>query len=217
MRPNGLIVFDMDSTLIRIECIDEIASLTGAATKVATITERAMRGELDFEQSLRERVTCLQGVELNQFERLFTPIPFMTGAQEAVQQLKQNGWRVVLASGGFNWFAQRVAEALQLDAYFANQLSVQDERLTGELEGEIVDAQAKAQVVERCRQEWHVPAGHVVAVGDGANDALMLQQADVGVAFCAKPALQAVADISVQQHDLRKVVNALQQRGLIMS
>ncbi|MGM0525871.1 MAG: phosphoserine phosphatase SerB [Pseudomonadota bacterium] len=214
-QATGLIVFDMDSTLIQIECIDEIASLTGAGAKVAEITERAMLGQLDFEQSLRKRVKCLSGVSETEFERLFSPIPLTPGAPELVSQLRRLGWKTALVSGGFSWFAQRVAKRLKLDDYQANDLVVVEQRLNGELFGNIVDAQYKAERLRQLQRRWSIPAGQTVAVGDGANDALMLKAADIGIAFCAKPALRAQADYCVDEQDLRRLIPVLTQAGLI--
>lgn len=211
LRCDNVIVFDMDSTLIQIECIDEIAALTGAGAQVAEITERAMRGELDFEQSLRQRVACLRGVSVTDFERIFNPIPFTAGAAVLINTLQQKNWRTVLVSGGFEWFASRVAESLKLDEYYANTLHTEGNTLTGEVSTPIVDAQYKAAQVRRLRQQ----AGCVVAVGDGANDIPMLQAADLGVAFCAKPVVRRVADLCVDQPDLSLLLPLLRERELI--
>jgi phosphoserine phosphatase len=210
-RADNVIVFDMDSTLIQIECIDEIAALTGAGAQVAAITERAMRGELDFEQSLRERVACLKGVSVNEFEKIFNPLPLTAGAELLISTLQQAGWRTVLVSGGFEWFAERVAAALKLDEYYANVLVTQAMTLTGEVGEPVVDANYKAMQVSRLKQQ----AAHVVAVGDGANDIAMLEVADLGVAFCAKPALRKVADICIEQPDLSLLLPELKKLGLI--
>jgi len=214
-QATGLIVFDMDSTLIQIECIDEIASLTGAGEKVAAITEQAMQGQLDFEQSLRQRVKCLNGVSEADFEELFSPIPLTPGATELVSQLGRMGWKTALVSGGFSWFAERVTKQLKLDDYKANELAIVEKKLNGELLGDIVDAQYKADQLRRLQHRWSIPAGKTVAVGDGANDALMLQAADIGIAFCAKPALRSQADYCVDEPDLRLLIPILTRAGLI--
>lgn len=212
---DNVIVFDMDSTLIQIECIDEIALLTGAADKVARITEQAMRGELDFEQSLRARVACLTEVEEAHFINLFEPIPLTTGASDLLDVLRQHHWRSVLVSGGFSWFAKRVAEALQLDEWHANQLASEAGKLTGLLQGKIVDAEYKAAQVRRLQQQVRSTGGQVVAVGDGANDIPMLQAADVGVAFCAKPIVKAAADYCIDSPDLTLILPLLRSQGLL--
>ncbi|MGM0480465.1 MAG: phosphoserine phosphatase SerB [Pseudomonadota bacterium] len=211
----GIIIFDMDSTLIDIECIDEIANLIDVKDKVAAITAQAMRGELDFAESLRERVKCLTGVNEQKFEQLFEPIPLMPGAQHLVQRLQQQGWKTALVSGGFDWFAQRVAHRLQLDSYLANQLQINDKALTGSLTGDIIDGAGKAKQLQQLQRDWSVEKGTTVAVGDGANDSLMLQAADVGIAFCAKPALKQVADFCIDTPDLTLVLPILQRLGLL--
>ncbi|MDV6317133.1 phosphoserine phosphatase SerB [Idiomarina sp. HP20-50] len=212
---SGLIVFDMDSTLIGIECIDEIARLNNRYTKVSTITEAAMRGEIDFGESLKLRVACLAGIAESQLEALFNPIPFNPGAAELIHTLKAAGWKTALVSGGFTWFAEKVQSALNLDAIVANQLEVIDGYLTGNLLGDIVDANVKAQRLKSLAEKWSIPPERTVAVGDGANDALMLEAAAVGVAYNAKPALQAVADYSVNSSNLLEIIGCLQQSKLI--
>ena len=212
---SGLIVFDMDSTLIHIECIDEIARLNNRYTKVSAITEAAMRGEIDFTESLTQRVACLEGIKESNLESLFSPIPFNPGAKELIQALQAAGWKTALVSGGFTWFANRVQAALNLDAVVANQLEVADGCLTGKVLGDIVDAQVKAAQLQQLAGHWNIPADRTVAVGDGANDALMLKAAAVGIAFNAKPALQAIADYSVNSNNLLEILGCLKQSELI--
>ncbi|MCK7460424.1 phosphoserine phosphatase SerB [Idiomarina aminovorans] len=212
---SGLIVFDMDSTLIHIECIDEIARLNNRYTKVSAITEAAMRGGIDFGESLQQRVACLKGVEESDLEKLFDPIPFNSGAAELIQTLKAAGWKTALVSGGFTWFADRVQQELNLDAVVANTLEVANGYLTGKVLGEIVDAKVKAQQLKVLAEKWQIPASRTVAVGDGANDALMLKMAAVGIAFNAKPALQAVADCSVNSNNLMGVMACMKHSKLI--
>ena len=212
---SGLIVFDMDSTLIHIECIDEIARLNNRYTKVSAITEAAMRGEIDFVESLIQRVACLEGIKESDLESLFSPIPFNPGAKELIQALQAAGWKTALVSGGFTWFANRVQAALNLDAVIANQLEVADGCLTGKVLGDIVDAQVKAEQLQQLAGHWNIPSDRTVAVGDGANDALMLKAAAVGIAFNAKPALQAIADYSVNSNNLLEILGYLKQSELI--
>lgn len=212
---SGLIVFDMDSTLISIECIDEIARLNNRYTKVSAITEAAMRGEIDFGESLKQRVACLEGIKECYLESLFNPIPFNPGALELIQVLKVAGWRTALVSGGFTWFADKVKTALKLDAVVANQLEVSNGELTGKVLGGIVDAKMKAHQLKLLAEKWQIPVNRTVAVGDGANDALMLEAAAVGIAFNAKPALQAVADYSVNSNNLLEILTCLEHSKLI--
>ncbi|WP_370215487.1 phosphoserine phosphatase SerB [Idiomarina sp.] len=211
LNHSGLIVFDMDSTLISIECIDEIANLLGQRDAVAAITEQAMRGEIDFAASLTQRVALLEGIDVSLFNRLFTPIPFTQGAQALIDYCKSKHWYCVVVSGGFTWFTGRVAEQLGLDMHVANELEIHNGKLTGKVSGAIVDGHKKAQVLQNLKQQLPANAP-VVAVGDGANDQWMLQAADLGVAFCAKPVLQEVADVSVSQPDLALIINELKGR-----
>ncbi len=209
----GLALFDMDSTLITIECIDEIAALVGRKNEVAAITAAAMEGQLDFAQSLRERVLALEGVERDAFEQLFNPIPLTAGAAGLIKWLQQRGWKTALVSGGFTWFAERVQNELQLDVAIANQLQWQNERLTGYVEEPIVDAQYKANMVTELAQKFGIDADNTIAIGDGANDALMIQAAELGVAFCAKPALREIADIAIDEPNLLALVDAFENQG----
>lgn len=205
-RP-GLAVFDMDSTLITIECIDEIAALVDRKVEVSAVTEAAMRGELDFAESLRQRVAVLQGIEQAQFERLFKPLPLTPGALQLCQWLQQQNWRIVIASGGFTWFAERVQQALQIDAICANELVWNQGRLTGAVVEPIVDAQRKADALKEYAEKWQIAAENTLAVGDGANDVLLLQAAACGVAFCAKPSLKSVADVIVDEPNLATLID----------
>ncbi|MCH2455741.1 MAG: phosphoserine phosphatase SerB [Idiomarina sp.] len=213
--PSGLIVFDMDSTLIGIECIDEIARLNDCYTKVAEITKAAMEGKIDFSESLRQRVACLQGVSESSLQRLFNPIPLHPGAQELFAELKEKGWRRAIVSGGFTWFADRLAAELQADAVVANQLEVKDGQLTGRVVGDIVDAKIKAQSLQDLANQWGIPMSKTVAVGDGANDAMMLENAAVGIAYCAKPSLKRIADYCIEEPDLRQVLTCLSHSKLL--
>ena len=211
LNHSGLIVFDMDSTLISIECIDEIAHLLGRRDAVAAITEQAMRGEIDFAASLKQRVSLLEGVDVSQFDTLFNPIPLTQGAQQLIDFCKLKNWYCVVVSGGFTWFSAKVAGELGLDLHIANELEMSDNRLTGRVLGAIVDGQKKAETLQMLRQQLpeDVP---VVAVGDGANDQWMLRAADLGIAFCAKPLLQEVADVTINQPDLALIIPELEKR-----
>ncbi|MCA1767087.1 MAG: phosphoserine phosphatase SerB [Idiomarina sp.] len=197
------------------ECIDEIARLNNRYTKVSAITEAAMRGEIDFGESLKQRVACLEGIKERDLEKLFSPIPFNPGAGKLIQTLKAAGWKTALVSGGFTWFADRVQKELNLDAVVANQLEVANGCLTGKVLGKIVDAKVKAQQLKALAEKWQIPASRTVAVGDGANDALMLKTAAVGIAFNAKPALQAVADCSVNSNDLMGIMACIEHLKFI--
>lgn len=213
--PSGLVVFDMDSTLIGIECIDEIARLNDCYTKVAEITKAAMTGKIDFSESLRLRVSCLKGVSEYSLQRLFDPIPLHLGAKELFADLKEKGWRCAIVSGGFTWFADRLAAELQADAVVANELEVKAGQLTGHLVGEIIDPEAKARSLQSLADAWHIPLSQTVAVGDGANDVMMLEKAEVGIAYRAKPALRSVANYCIEEPDLRQVLQCLERSMLL--
>lgn len=210
-RP-GLIVFDMDSTLITIECIDEIAGLAGRKAEVSAITEAAMRGQLDFAASLQQRVQVLAGISEAELSSLFDPIPLSPGAAELIAWFKQLGWKTAVVSGGFTWFTQKLRDALKLDADIANQLEWYQQQLTGRVSLPIVDAQVKADSLRQLAQRWQIDITNTIAVGDGANDIPMLKAAGLGVAFCAKPKLKEIADIVIESPDLMLLKTQLEQR-----
>ncbi|OFI32812.1 phosphoserine phosphatase SerB [Alteromonas lipolytica] len=205
----GLLVMDMDSTVIQIECIDEIAKLAGLGEQVAAVTEKAMRGELDFAESLRSRVSCLQGVEVSQLKQIRDSIPLMPGLQRLLKVLKAHGWKIAIASGGFTYFAGYLQQRLGLDAARANVLEEHNGILTGQVLGNIVDAQVKAQTVEELATEWGIPMSQTVAMGDGANDLKMMGVAALGVAFEAKPVVNAQADVAIRYSGLDTMLTYL--------
>lgn len=207
----GLALFDMDSTLITIECIDELAALVGKKQQVSEITERAMRGELDFASSLKERVAALAGVREVQLDALFKPIPLTEGAAELVAWLHSKGWKVGVVSGGFTWFTEQVKEQLNLDFARANVLVWQQQQLSGEVAEPIIDAQAKVSALHEWAQQLGIPLSQTLAIGDGANDIPMLEAAQFGVAFQAKEALRQVADLCVDEGGLMKVAYYFEQ------
>ena len=198
----GLLVMDMDSTAIQIECIDEIAKLAGTGDMVSAITERAMRGELDFSQSLRQRVATLKDAPEGILQEVKQHLPLMPGLVETVKELKNHGWKVAIASGGFTYFAEVLQQKLDLDFIAANQFEIIDGKLTGNVQGAIVDAQYKAQTLQQLAQQFNIPTENTVAIGDGANDLTMMQVANVGVAYHAKPKVQQLAQVIVNFTDL---------------
>lgn len=202
LKQAGLLVMDMDSTAIQIECIDEIAKLAGTGERVSAITERAMRGELDFSQSLRQRVATLKGAPEGILQEVKQHLPLMPGLVETVKELKNHGWKVAIASGGFTYFAEVLQQKLGLDFIAANQFEIIDGKLTGNVQGVIVDAQYKAQTLQQLAQQFHIATENTVAIGDGANDLAMMQVADVGVAYHAKPKVQQLAQVIVNFTDL---------------
>lgn len=194
----GWMVFDADSTLVDAEGIDELAARAGVGDEVAAITAAAMRGELDYEASLRDRTRRLAGLAWSEVEAVAAALPLSPGAKETVAAAQERGWKVAVVSGGFLPLVDAVAARLGLDHAAAHRLEVRDGKLTGEIEGPIVDAEAKATIARDLRGD-----GALIAVGDGANDVPLLEEADVGVSFCAKPVLEAVADVVVRRRDLR--------------
>ncbi|RDE92076.1 phosphoserine phosphatase [Aggregatibacter aphrophilus] len=202
LKQAGLLVMDMDSTAIQIECIDEIAKLAGTGDMVSAITERAMRGELDFSQSLRQRVATLKDAPEGILQEVKQHLPLMPGLVETVKELKNHGWKVAIASGGFTYFAEVLQQKLGLDFIAANQFEIIDGKLTGNVQGTIVDAQYKAQTLQQLAQQFNIATENTVAIGDGANDLAMMQVADVGVAYHAKPKVQQLAQVIVNFTDL---------------
>lgn len=205
----GLLVMDMDSTAIEIECIDEIARLAGRFEEVAAVTAEAMAGNLSFADSLHQRVASLSSVSLEQIQELKDNLPLMVGMVELCQVLKQHQWRLALASGGFTWFAEALIEPLGLDAIYANTLEVEQGKLTGRVIGDIVDAEKKAQVVAALAQQYAIAPEQTVAIGDGANDLLMMAEAQLGVAVHGKPKVVAAADAAICNGSLLQLVYLL--------
>lgn len=204
-----LVAFDMDSTLIQAECIDEIAKGAGVGDEVAAITEAAMRGELDFAGSLTRRVALLKGLDVALLESIYQRIELMPGAIELFDALKRHSIKTAILSGGFVFFASRFAERLGVDAYHCNDLVVEAGRLTGEVTHPIVDAQGKADKLIELARDWGIPIERTASVGDGANDLKVMAAAGLGVAFCAKPKVQEQADIAVNTPNLAELVPIL--------
>ncbi|MFN6262113.1 MAG: phosphoserine phosphatase SerB [Chromatiaceae bacterium] len=202
----GVLVMDMDSTAIQIECIDEIAVLAGVGPQVAAVTAAAMRGELDFAQSLRQRVATLKDAPEQVLATVLEQLPLMPGLEALVATLQQHNWTVAIASGGFTYFTEALKQRLALSATFANVLEIRDGKLTGQVLGDIVDAQVKAQVVQQLATARDIPHVQTVAIGDGANDLPMLAVAGLGVAFHAKPLVQAKAQYAIRHGSLLQLL-----------
>ena len=198
----GLLVMDMDSTTIKIECIDEIAALAGVGEEVAAVTELAMQGELDFSQSLHQRVAKLQHSSEDILAQVAHNIPLMEGLETLVTALKKHQWRVAIASGGFTYFADHLKNMLSLDAAVANVLEIQNNKLTGKVLGAVIDAQAKADCLLQLKNDFAIATSQTVAMGDGANDLVMMAAAHLGVAFHAKPLVLAQADACITKSGL---------------
>jgi len=196
-RAQRLVVLDVDSTLIQNEVIDLIADVIGCGDEVASITEAAMQGELDFEEALRSRVALFAGQPVEVLERAWERLELTPGARTFVRTLKRLGFRIAIVSGGFTFFTDRLCEELGLDYAFANRLAVRRGVLTGEVDGPIVDRRRKATLLDHMAKTEGISPDQVVAVGDGANDIDMLEAAGLGIAFNAKPAAAEVADTAV--------------------
>ncbi|MGY5452189.1 phosphoserine phosphatase SerB [Agarivorans sp. MS3-6] len=209
----GVVLMDMDSTTIQIECIDEIAALAGVGEQVSAVTAAAMRGELDFEQSLRSRVALLEDAPESILKQVADSMPLMPGLECLIKTVHQAGWKVAIASGGFTYFAERLQQDLGFDFVQANLLEITNKKLTGQVLGDVVDAQAKADILAQLKQQYSV--SQTMAIGDGANDLKMLAAADFGVAIHAKPLVQQQAQLAIKHSDLDGVVCILQAAKLL--
>lgn len=201
----GLLVTDVDSTFIRQECIELLAARAGAEAEVRDVTERAMRGELDFAASLRERVALLAGLPVSVFYEVAAEVELTPGAAELVAHAHERGWAVALVSGGFHEVVDVVGARAGVDHVLANRLEVEGDRLTGRTTGPIIDRTAKAEALRFFAAQDGVATERTVAVGDGANDIDLLEAAGTGIAFRAKPALRAIADHAVDEESLLAV------------
>ncbi|WP_413735358.1 phosphoserine phosphatase [Sodalis sp. RH21] len=206
LRAPGLLIMDMDSTAIQIECIDEIAKLAGVGAQVAAVTERAMRGELDFAASLRHRVGTLKGADAEILRQVRDGLPLMPGLTGLVAKLQSLGWHIAIASGGFTYFAEYLRDRLRLVSVAANELGIRDGKLTGEVIGPIVDAAYKARELNALAERLAIPLHQTVAIGDGANDLLMLQSAGLGIAYHAKPKVNEQSKVIIRHADLLGVL-----------
>lgn len=209
-RNKRLVVMDMDSTLIRIEVIDELARAHGVHEQVSAITHRAMMGELDFDTSLRERVALLRGLDARVLFDLAAHLPLMDGAETLLRVLKRLGYRTAVISGGFSHAAEALQKRLGIDFAWSNTLEISPEgKLTGQVLGQIVNAQRKADLLELFARREGVPLDQVIAIGDGANDLLMLQKAGHGIAFHAKPKLREAAHTAISACGLDAILYLL--------
>ncbi len=199
-RNRRLVVFDMDSTLIQAEVIDELAKEAGVGDQVIAITESAMRGEIDFTESFRRRVALLRGLDESVLQKVGQRLELTEGAERLIGTLKGLGFKTAILSGGFTYFANYLKQRLGIDYVYANELEIEDGKVTGRVTGEVVDGQRKAALLAEIARKEHIGAEQVIAVGDGANDLPMLSRAGLGVAFHAKPLVKASA-----QHSLSSI------------
>jgi len=203
-----LVISDMDSTLIGIECVDEIADMMNLKPQVAAITDAAMRGECDFESSLTQRVALLKGLETRALETVFNERLFLNpGAEAWLQGLKNQHIAFALVSGGFTFFTDRLQKQLDIDYTLANVLEENNGYLTGKVVGNIVGAEAKAAFLTQLCKTLNITSDQTIAIGDGANDLLMMKEAGLSVAYHAKPAVQQQADVSINFGGLDKVLD----------
>jgi len=198
----GLVLMDMDSTTIQIECIDEIARLYGVGEQVSAVTAAAMRGELDFNGSLRTRVGKLANAPESLIKEVADNMPLMPGLEALIAGLKAANWKVAIASGGFTYFANRLKDDHGFDAAYANTLEIIDNKLTGQVTGEIVNADVKARTLKELAEKYQIPLSQTVAIGDGANDLVMMAASSLGIAIHAKPVVQEKASVALNHLDL---------------
>lgn len=202
----GLCVMDVDGTLILEEVIDLFGREVGREEEISQITSRAMRGELDFESSLRDRVSFLEGLPISIFDKVFKSIQLTPNAQKFISILQKNGIQVGLVSGGFTPIVERLAKSLDIAYFSANQLEVKDGHLTGKLVGQIINPEIKKDTLEQWREELKLSKERTIAIGDGANDLLMLKSAGLGIAFCAKEVLKKEIPNHVDKRDFLEVL-----------
>ncbi len=211
MTVKGLLVMDVDSTLIEEEVIDLLGEKAGLGEKISEITEAAMSGELDFKEALKERVDLLSGLPTTIFDEIYKEIHLTNGATGLIETLHGRGWKVGVVSGGFHEIVDKLAVDLKLDYVFANRLAVQEGYLTGETYGTIVDKSFKLERLKQWAKENKLDLSEVVAVGDGANDIPMLNAAGLGIAFCAKPAVKAAVAYHIDKRNLLMVLELLEK------
>ncbi|WP_019323998.1 phosphoserine phosphatase SerB [Streptococcus mutans] len=210
-KTKGLLVMDVDSTLVQEEVIDLLGDEAGVGQQVSDITERAMRGELDFRQALEERVATLEGLPESIFDKVYARIHFNKNAKELVAELHARGYKVGLVSGGFHETVDRLAAEAGIDYVKANHLEVVDGVLTGKTYGDIVTKEIKVQKLRDWAAENELVLSQTIAMGDGANDLPMIHEAGIGIAFCAKPIVRQQAPYQINEPDLYKVIEILDE------
>ena len=208
-KARGLCVLDVDGTLIEEEVIDLLGKEAECEEEVALLTAQAMRGELDFEESLRKRVSLLQGLSVDKFEHLYTQVHFSKNAQEFVKILQKHDIEVGLVSGGFIPIVERLAKDLGISLFAANQLEIRDGHLTGNLVGPIISREVKKETLVRWADELKVPIERTIAIGDGANDLAMLKRAGIGIGFCAKAIVKEEIPLQIEERDFSRVLKLI--------
>jgi phosphoserine phosphatase len=204
-----LVVFDMDGTIVDQEIIDELAKAAGVGAQVSEITAKGMRGEMDFEESLRRRVAMLRGLPEPVLRKIRSELRLTPGTEELIAALKGMGYKVALISGGFTYFTDALKERLGFDYAFGNDLVIKDGKVAGEVRGEIIDSKKKASIMTDLARKENISREDIVAVGDGANDSIMLQNAGLGIAFNAKDVLKKVADGSITKNNMKGLLFCL--------
>lgn len=202
----GLCVMDVDGTLILEEVIDLLGREAGREAEISQLTSQAMRGELDFESSLRDRVSLLEGLPVSSFDKVFNSIHLTSNAQEFISILQKNGILVGLVSGGFSPIVERLAKSLGITYFSANKLEVKDGLLTGKLVGQIISPQVKKETLEKWRKKLKLSKERTVAIGDGVNNLLMLKSAELGIAFCSKEVLKKEIPHHIDKRDFLEVL-----------
>jgi phosphoserine phosphatase len=204
-----VIVFDMDSTIVEGEIIDEMAKLAGVSKKVTMITEKGMQGEIDFSESLRTRVFLLKGLRMKSLESIVKTVKLTKGSEELIVALKEMGFKVALISGGFSFFTDALKKRLGFDYAFGNELEIEKGELTGRIKGKIIDAKRKAEILDDICYKEGITRDEVVAVGDGSNDRIMVANAGLGIAFNAKEMLKKIADGAITKDHIKGVLYCL--------
>jgi len=208
-RPKRLIVFDVDSTLIDVEMIDELAKAAGVGEKVSEITRKAMSGEIDFKRALRQRARLLEGLRLEVLEAIAENLEITPGAEELISTLKALGFKIALVSGGFKYFVEKIRNKLSIDYAYANKLVIKEGKLTGDVEEPIIDDKRKGEIIRQLAEKENLLLEEIVAVGDGANDRFMLQSSGLGIALNPKKILKKVADGVITKENLTGILYCL--------
>ena len=208
-KSKRIVFFDMDRTLIDMEVIDEMARAAGVYDEVARVTQKAMRGDLDFEDSLRQRTAFMKGLTISHLAKIRDSMQISAGAHDLIATIKKLGYSAGVVSGGFTFFADHLKQQLGLDFAYANELEITDAALTGRLKGQIIDDAAKAKLVNRVSRDMGIPLDQSVAIGDGANDRLMLGQAGLGIAYNAHKGLESAASMKLGHNRLMNILYTL--------